>query len=154
VTAEANSLPKTVVIGWREFLGLPDWGIRKIKAKVDTGARTSALHVDNLEFLHGNHVRFDVVVREEPRRMVRVEAPIHRMSRVRPNHDRLEERPVVLTHMKLGALEYPIEVSLVGRPGMLCRMLLGRRALAQGILVDSSRRYLLSGPNGPEKAKS
>lgn len=133
-----------LVIGWREMIALPEWGIPKIKTKVDTGARTSALHVENLQQLHGGHVRFDVVVREEPQRLVTVEAPLVRMSRVKPTHDRVEERPVVRTKMRLGGVERSIEVSLVGRPGMQCRMLLGRRALSGAFLVNANLSYVAS----------
>ncbi|NQU48288.1 MAG: ATP-dependent zinc protease [Planctomycetes bacterium] len=136
--------PSPMIIGWREFLALPDWGIPRIKAKIDTGARTSAVHVDNIELLPEDRIRFEVVVREKPRFTVPVETTIHRFSRVRPTHDRVEMRPVVLTRLQLGEVEQMIELALVARPGMLCRMLLGRRALGPGILVDANRRYVVS----------
>ncbi|MDA0666567.1 MAG: RimK/LysX family protein [Planctomycetota bacterium] len=140
-----KSTVEPLVIGWREMIELPNWGIAKIKAKVDTGARTSALHVQNLEHLDDEHVRFDVVVREHPLRLVTVKAPLFRVSRVKPTHDRVEERPVVQTKMILGGVEQTIELSLVGRPGMRCRMLLGRRAIADAFLVDARHCYVVSG---------
>lgn len=131
-------------VGWREFLALPDWGIRRIKAKIDTGARTSAVHVENLKLLPENQVSFDVVVRESPHRTVSVTTSIHRYSQVRPSFDKLERRPVVLARVQIGTLEHEIELALVSRQGMLCRMLLGRRGLPPGVLVDPHRRFLVS----------
>jgi len=138
--------PATLRIGWREFLALPEWGIRRIKAKADTGARTSALHVASLETLPDGRVRFEVVVREAPRLMlVPVEAALVRIAVVKPTPKRLERRPVVETLMSIGGRERRIELALVCRRGMLCRMLLGRRALAGEFVVDPGAKYLLSG---------
>ena len=145
MSEQPTSTNEPLIIGWREMIELPDWGIAKIKAKVDTGARTSALHVQDLEHLDDDHVRFNVVVREHPLRLVSVEAPLFRVSRVKPTHDRIEERPVVQAKMRLGGVERLIEISLVGRPGMRCRMLLGRRALAEAFLVDAQHCYVASG---------
>jgi hypothetical protein len=137
-----QSLP--IIIGWREKVALPDWGIDSIKTKIDTGARTSAIHVADLEPLPGNRVRFNVIVAMDESNAatvsVPVEADIVRISRVRLSHGRRQQRPVVATRMRLGPVERMIELSLVCRKHMLCRMLLGRMALKGNFLIDPSKR--------------
>jgi len=131
------------VIGWREPASLPDWGIGLLKTKVDTGARTSAIHVDNIQKLPGNRVRFDVVVRVSRLKTVSVETDVVRLSRVRPSTGARQQRLVVRTKVRLGGHEREIELSLVSRHGMLCRLLLGRSALKELFLVDPATPYRL-----------
>jgi hypothetical protein len=137
-TDPSQQLP--LIIGWRETVALPDWGIHQIKTKMDTGARTSAIHVDNIVELPGNRVRFDVIVRpaigDRPAELVPVEAEIARISRVRPTTGRRQHRIVVKTRMQLGRVVREIEISMVSRHGMLCRLLLGRSALAGLFVID------------------
>ncbi len=143
---EQPAAAEPVVIGWREFLALPEWGIPRIKAKADTGARTSALHVADLEELPGGRARFRVVVRESPRlKTVPVEAEVVRVAQVKPTPTKVERRLVVATTMRLAGVERRIEIALVCRRGMLCRMLLGRRALDGAFLVDPATKYRLTG---------
>lgn len=144
-----------LVIGWREPVSLPDWGIGSIKTKIDTGARTSAIHVDNIEHLDGGRIRFDVItsVRTDARgrRLIRrkaVETTVVRTSRVRNSAGKCEERPVVSTTLRFGPVEREIELSLVCRKRMLCRMLLGRMALKHGFLIDPTHARLLTAPAG------
>jgi hypothetical protein len=133
------------IIGRREWVSLPEWGITRLRAKIDTGARTSAIHVSSIEDLEDGRLRFEVVRREKPhRRTVVVEADHVREARVRPSTGRTQRRPVVRTLVRIGGWEREIEMSLVCREGMLCRMLLGRRALA-GLLVDPSHKDVLGG---------
>jgi hypothetical protein len=138
-----------VVVGWREMVSLPEWGIKRLKAKIDTGARTSAIHVGDLEELPNGRVRFEVVVREKPnRRTTFVEATPVRHSIVKPSHGVKQQRYVFRTRLVLGTIERDIELSLTSRKGMLCRMLVGRQALPSHVMVQPSRRYLLSKPPG------
>lgn len=133
------------VIGWREWVALPEWGIPRVRAKIDTGARTSAIHVSSITRLEGGRLAFEVVTRERPeRRTVTVEADHVREARVRPSSGESQRRPVVRTLVRVGAWEREVEMSLVCREGMLCRMLLGRRAL-KGLLVDPGAKDLLGG---------
>jgi hypothetical protein len=142
----ATRTPDPVIVGWREVVALPDWGIRAVRAKIDTGARTSAIHVDSLAELPDGRVRFDVVVREKPTlQTVRVEADLVRRAVVKPSHGKRQERLVCRTVMRIGPLEHEVELSLVSRKGMLCRMLVGRRALPGHVLVDPGRKYLHGG---------
>ena len=134
-----------VVIGWTEYVDLPEWGVRRIHAKVDTGARSSALHVENIHELPRGIVQFDVVVHRERRdRHVRVRARITRRSRVRSSNGELSPRLFVETTLRLAGIEKPIEIGLVDRAKMIHRMLLGRAALAGPFLVDVDRRMLQS----------
>lgn len=132
-----------LIVGWREYVALPEWGIATLRAKIDTGARTSALHVENIRRLDDRHVRFDVVLNRKTGRTVPAEAPIVREAHVRSSSGQLQTRFVVETLVRLGPVSKQIELTLVSRRAMLCRMLLGRRALAEDFLVDVTRRYAL-----------
>ena len=134
-----------VVIGWTEYVDLPDWGVRRIRAKVDTGARSSALHVENIRELSRGIVQFDVVMhRARSDRHVRVRAPVTRRSRVRSSNGELAQRLFVETTLRLAGVEKLIEIGLVDRTKMIHRMLLGRAALAGPFLVDVDHRMLQS----------
>jgi hypothetical protein len=138
------SLPSRL-IGVAELVDIPTWHIRRLRAKVDTGARTSALHVENIREVAHGRVRFDVRLhRHHVNRRVTVETPIRRRGRVRSSNGILEWRIFVEVTVRIGPVERPIELSLVDRRDMLYRMLLGRTALAHEFLVDVSRSYILS----------
>lgn len=140
-----------VLIGWTEYVDLPDWGIRRLRAKVDTGARSSALHVENVRLLPRDHVRFDVVLHREKRdRRVHVLAAVTRRARVRSSNGHLSQRIFVETTLHLGGVERRIEVSLVDREMMTHRMLLGRAALEGAFLIDAGHRMLQT----PRKRKA
>ncbi len=133
-----------IVVGWREIVALPDWRVRRIRAKIDTGARTSAIHVAQIEELEGDRIRFEVITRERPARRARwVEAEVSRRSVVKPSSGERQDRPVVRTTLRLGGREHEIELGLVCRAGMLCRMLVGRSALAGFYHVDPSRTHVV-----------
>lgn len=140
------------MIGRREVVAFPDWGVR-LRAKVDTGARTSALDVDEVVLLPGGRVRFAVVLRRDRSRRLQVEERVSRIARVRPSSGVSQRRYFVETTIRLGRLEKRVEVSLVPRRGMLCRMLLGRTALAGDFLVDPDAAYRL-GRLRPRKART
>lgn len=133
-----------VVVGWNEYVELPEWGIRRLGAKVDTGARTSALHVEDIEEIGRGRVRFMVVVHRTKRdRHFPVTTKIVRRGRVRSSNGQYDSRYFVKTLMRLGPVEKQIELSLVDRGKMTHRMLLGRMALKRDFVVDVSRRHLL-----------
>jgi hypothetical protein len=131
-----------LVIGWSEFVDLPDWGIRGLRAKVDTGARTSALHVERVEEQPRGRVRFEVVLDRQTPGRIRVEARVRRRARVRSSSGHWTTRVFVATRLELGPLGREVEIGLVDREQMIHRMLLGRSALA-GCLVDPVRRTRL-----------
>ncbi len=151
----AGSPDNKTTVGWREYVALPDWGIPRLRAKIDTGARTSAIHVAQIEELDNGHIRFEVVIRERPKHeTVWVDAvPVVRESTVKPSSGHRQQRPVVHTKMVIGGVEREIEISLVCRKGMLCRMLVGRSALDGVFVVDPSRRYLASRPKKTRSEK-
>jgi hypothetical protein len=137
--------PAPIVIGWSELVDLPDWGIRDLRAKVDTGARSSALHVERIQELPRGRVRFDVILHRRHRdRRVHVEARIRRRGRVRSSSGHYTTRIFVVTCLRLGDQDHDIEVSLVDRGDMVHRMLLGRSALASRYLVDVRKRSLMT----------
>ncbi len=139
-----QSLPHTIG-GWRERVDIPEWGLRRVRAKLDTGARTSAIDVAQFEMIDEEHVRFEIVYRVLPVRKTRwVEAKCHRVTNVKPSDGMPKERVICQTRIRIGEMEFDAEIGLVCRKGMLCRMLIGRSALAGRILVDSSQKYLIT----------
>lgn len=150
-----SSAPPKGVIGWTEWVEFPDWDIPWIKAKVDTGARTSALHVDRVEDLGDGHVRFDVVLHRTRRDLrVSVEARILRRTRIRASTGVWRRRYVVPALIRLGPVTKTIEVSLVSRDKMLFRMLLGRSAFSGDFLIDASRQCLMRRPRASRGASA
>ena len=139
---QSESAP--VVIGWREKVDLLEWGLKRVRAKIDTGARTSAIDVADIEELEPGKIRFRVVYHHNPEKITRwIYADTVRKSTVKPSHGQTQERHVCETLVRMGRVEKRIEISLVSRKGMLCRMLLGRTAL-DGLLVDASQKYVLT----------
>lgn len=144
-----SELPATmpgepIVVGWREKIDLPEWGLMRVRSKIDTGARTSAIDVADIEELQEGKIRFRVVYHHDPEQITRwIYADTVRTSTVRPSHGESQQRYVCETLVRMGSIERRIEISLVSRKGMLCRMLLGRTALG-GLLVDASQMYILT----------
>lgn len=150
VNQELNNPPSLTTIGWRERIDLPDWNLLGVRAKIDTGARTSAIDVAQIEELPDGQLRFEVVARNKPVRKTRwVVATPSRASLVKPSHGEIQERHVCTTTIRIGQHEFEIELSLVCRKHMLCRMLIGRTALAGRFLVNSQAKYLISEKRRP-----
>jgi hypothetical protein len=146
--------PEPLVIGWTEYVDLPDWGVKRLRAKVDTGARSSALHVENIRELPRRFISFEIVLHRAKRdRRVRVKTRIARKSRVRSSNGHLAERYFVETTLRLGPIERRVEISLVDREKLIHRMLLGRTALTGSFLIDVDRRMLTSLPRKSRKKK-
>jgi len=147
-----RSASPPLIIGVTEYVDLPEWRILRLRAKIDTGARSSALHVENIRELSSGRVRFDVrLSRNQTERRVTVEALVARRGRVRTSNGAVETRIFVAVRLRIGPIEREIELSLVDRGRMIFRMLIGRRALANAFLVDPSRRYVLRKPSPPHK---
>ena len=138
----------TLLIGWKEFVEFPEWGIRRVKAKIDTGARTSALGV----------VRFDLVEteaagltaelhlalhRRHPERVHVISVPVLGWTMVRNTSGRREQRPLIEATMRLGPLTKRIRFTVADRSAMRFPIILGRKALEGDFCVDVSRKYLL-----------
>lgn len=132
------------VVGWRETVSLPDWGIKKLRAKIDTGAQTSAVHVENLVHIDDQWIEFVVVIKEKPKRRVRrVRTKPIRTTTVKSSNGISQERIVCETTLRMGGQEHLVEVTLVARKGMECRMLVGRTSLSGRYLVDVSHAHLV-----------
>jgi predicted deacylase len=135
-------------VGWVEKIGLPALGIDRLKAKIDTGARTSALHVARMRTVDttgGPHRRpiLEITVPGGGRKRLVVRAAARGYASVRDTSGRTERRPVIDTILRMGNVERRIAVTLTNRGDMLFPMLIGRTALGPGIVVDPARRYLL-----------
>lgn len=134
-----------LVIGWREWVGLPDLGIESIKAKVDTGARSSSLHAfDVQEFDRDGErwVRFKIhPVQKKSSSIVQAEAAVLDIRSVRSSSGRASLRPVIKTRVELLGVSWPIELTLANRDDMGFRMLLGRQAFRRRFIVDGGRSY-------------
>jgi len=137
-----------LTIGWREWLSLPELGIPAIRAKTDTGARTSALHTFQLETFEDEDgrlkVRFGVhPVRQRTDVALFCVAEVVDRRIVRSSGGHATERVVIRTPVRLGKEQWPIEITLTNREKMKFRMLLGRTAMAGRVLVDPQASYLL-----------
>ena len=142
-------------IGWREWVALPDLGVTRIKAKIDTGARSSALHAFDLEhFRRRGHdmVRFAIhTLQRSSKRVIVAEAEMMDERIVRSSNGVHALRPVILTRVELLGESWPIEMTLASRDEMGFRMLLGRQAVRGRFLIDPGRSYLSGRP--PKKPK-
>jgi hypothetical protein len=140
-------------LGWREWCSLPELGIPGIKAKVDTGARTSALHTFKIEAFTDNgmdYVRFWVHPLQRNEDLVRECVSVVKDQRmVSDSGGHKEIRYIIDTRIRIAHKEWPIEMSLTNRDTMRFRMLLGRRAMDEQTLVDPNASYV----NGRIKAK-
>jgi hypothetical protein len=137
------------LVGRREFVTLPEWGIQHIRAKVDTGARSSALDVlayDLWQTADGSmHARLRLALnRKRPDRYRIIETPIVRMVAVRNTGGVRELRPLIETTMRLGPVTKRIRLTVTNRAAMRYRMILGREALRGDFVVDVSKKYVLA----------
>lgn len=138
------------VLGWKEQVVLPQWGIR-VRGKLDTGARSSALHVERLEVVGEQDVdgepvpvvNFDVLVGSRDAPDVRsLTSPTVGRRRVRDTGAKAEDRYVIRTRIVCGPVDTEADVTLTSRAGMNFRMLLGRLTLEGHCVVDPARGYL------------
>ena len=137
-----------LLVGWREWVALPEFGVDRLHAKFDSGATMSSLHAERIEeFKRGQQawVRFFVMADHD-----RVETPYHCNAKlleyrnIRSSNGHVESRPVIETTLYIAGFQWPIEVTLSNRETLECRMLIGRSALAGRCLVDCGRSDVLS----------
>ena len=138
-------MPSPLILGWQEWIALPDLALPALKAKIDTGARTSALHTLSVERYGTSKrpmVRFRV--RPSPQRAsleIEASAAVIDQREVRSSNGERELRYVIATRLRLGGREWPIEVTLPNRERMTYRMLLGRQAIQPDMLVDPGATF-------------
>jgi hypothetical protein len=137
----------TVILGWREWVALPDLGLPAIKAKIDTGAKTSALHAFRIQRFKHNGVdwlKFGIHPLQLNQSIVReCKAPLLDQRTVTDSGGHEEERFVIQTQLSIGNDLYPVELTLTDRDDMRFRMLLGRQGILKHMLVDASASFLL-----------
>jgi hypothetical protein len=139
---------RPLVIGWKEVVELPDWGVRRLRIKVDTGARTSAIDVLScaIEETSAEGLVAELRLALDPRHLDHVtvvRTPLLGMVTVSNSGGVRERRPLVETTLRLGPITKRVRLTVANRAGLRFRMLLGRQALAGDFLVDVSKRYLL-----------
>ncbi|MFT4609577.1 MAG: hypothetical protein ACJA1S_001694 [Cellvibrionaceae bacterium] len=140
-----------VTIGWREWLALPTLGIDNIKVKVDTGARTSAIHADFIEPFDNNgelYVKFSLTnnIGGDKQKMV-CEAPVLDKRVITSSSGEKECRYVITTKIILGGITKDIELTLTSRSTMKFKMLLGRTALSKDFNVAPGKSYVMGRPD-------
>ena len=137
-----------LIIGSIESCNLPEIGIEQLQVRVDTGAKTSSLHVDNLKKLKKAGkpwIRFDIhpdVYNVDE--IITCKAALHDIRNIKSSNGASEERYVIKTLIQLGDQSWPIEITLTNRLDMSYLMLLGREGMGDKVLVDPSKNFLLA----------
>lgn len=135
-----------ILVGWREWLALPELGIPGIKAKIDSGARTSAIHTFELDAYRDKgapKVRFAIhPLQRNTNIEIYCEADVVDRRLVRDSGGHQEKRFVIQTTFQLGGVFWDAEITLTNRDNMVFRMLLGRTAMANHFVIDPAKSYL------------
>lgn len=145
----ASKLVKKQIIGWREWVTFPDLGISRVKAKIDTGARSSALHAYEIETYKTRtgktRVKFMVhPIQKNNKIIVHCHADLIGQRIIKSSSGQKELRTTVLTTLQMGAAIWPIELTLTNRDTMGFRLLIGRTAIKKRFLVDPQKSYLVN----------
>lgn len=153
----AKSSGKERVIGWREWVALPELAVERIKAKIDTGARTSAIHafdIREIEIDGQRHVEFWLhPVQRKRRPQIKCVAPIFDQRHVRSSSGEQQYRYIIRTSLRIGRRRRLIELSLAKRDIMGFRLLIGRSAMPRGLLVDPNTSFLAEGKTSARKTR-
>jgi hypothetical protein len=157
MSAPENNPDNLIWLGWREWISLPELGIDRIKAKIDTGARTSALHAFQVEIFREkgrDRIRFRI---HPLQRRTDIEkscvADLVDRRDVMDSGGHRERRYVIVTLVNIGDGQWPIEITLTDRDIMNFRMLLGRTAMTGRILINPGASYLLGKPSRSRRHK-
>ena len=150
-----NTETNLQTIGWREWVGLPDLKIRRIKAKVDTGARSSSLHASDVQEFEKEElvfVRFKIhPFHRHPEKFVLAETKVIDFRLVKSSSGKATNRPVIRTNVSWKGESWPVELTLADRSEMGFRMLLGREAFRGKFLVDAGKSYYGGKPKRKKK---
>jgi ribosomal protein S6--L-glutamate ligase len=134
------------IIGWQELISLPDINIPAIRAKIDTGAKTSSLHAENIQYFKEegkDYVSFRVHPIQKNRKIiVKCQALLIDKRNVKSSNGIEENRPLIKTKIKIGNHLFQIDLNLTKRDSMGFRMLLGRDAMKNRIIIDPQYKYL------------
>ena len=131
-------------VGWRESVSLPTFKLLDLKAKIDTGAKTSALHADDIEFVTEKgkkFVKFSIITDEGKKKHIKSRFLEER--EIKSSTGQKTIRPVVKTMIRMGKSEFEIEITLINRDLMGFKMLIGRDALAGHYIINPAKSYLL-----------
>lgn len=143
------------LLGWQESVRLPELGAGPIVAKIDTGARSAALHADDIHISGRGkrmRVRFKLQRRGNSSRRIECEMPLHDLRRVKSSNGHIELRAVISTPIEIGGHMLEAEITLTQRADMGAAMLIGRSSIKGQFLVDPSRTFLRS--KRPRKTKT
>jgi hypothetical protein len=147
MTEHGSAGDRPLRIGWKEYVEFPDWGLHRVKTKIDTGARTSALGALSYDLIQtpaGLVARLRLALyRKRPDRIAEVEVPVLRMVVVSNSSGLREQRPLIETALRLGPVTKRVRLTVTNRAGMRFPMILGRKALEGDFVVDVSQKYLL-----------
>jgi len=137
-----------LVIGWKEYIDFPEWNLRRVKVKIDTGARTSALGVVSYKLREAGVAGLVAQLhlapyRKRPDRLTVVEVPVLRMVVVSNSSGMREQRPLIETTLRLGSVTKRVPLTITNRASMLFPLILGRKVLEGDFVVDVSKKYLL-----------
>jgi hypothetical protein len=140
--------PGLRMIGWKEYVDFPEWGVRRVKVKIDTGARTSALDAVSYELLPAEGAPLVAELRlalhrRHPDRLTVVQVPVLALVMVRNTGGEWEQRPLVETTLRLGPVVKRVQLTVTSRATMRFPMILGRKALEGDFVVNVSQKYLL-----------
>ena len=145
-SVDSPDLHGKITLGWREWVALPDLSIKKIKAKIDTGARTSALHAFRLDtFKENGQLKVSFSVHPKQRQTIITKdcmADVIDYRWVSDSGGHREQRYVIHTTLVIGKIPQVIELTLTNRDDMKFRLLLGRTALSSNYLIDPEKSYL------------
>jgi hypothetical protein len=135
-----------IVIGWKERVSFPDWGVRKVRVKIDTGARTSALGADFYSLADdpqlGRVVELTVTFdRKRPERQTSIRAPLLGQAIICNSSGMKEQRPLIETMVRVGPVNKVVRFTITNRTRMRFPVILGRRALAGDFLIDVEQAF-------------
>ncbi len=157
VKRRARRRREPTVAGWREVVFLPDMNLGPVVAKLDTGARSAALHAINIRTYDtedGQRVRFDAFIDNTKAHVQPCDLPVQARRKVKNTGGVAEERIVVRSRLKMGKLSWLVDITLTDRSDMGVPMLLGRSTIKRRFLVHPSKMYLVTAGDRIRKKKA